>query len=74
MLKELYKTVKAKQRLKDLAKSKYHHLAYEVTETASGCLKVRCNVYVEGYGFFSADTWDRAIEKLKKWMEVKPCE
>jgi len=74
MLEELHKTVEAKKELKKLAKRKYHHLSYEVTETSSGKVEVRCNVYVETYGFFSADTWEKALEKLKNWMEVKPHE
>jgi len=74
MLKELHKTVKAKQRLKELAKGRYHYLSYEVTNYHTGKLEIRCNVYVEDYGFFSAGSWDKAIEKLQKWMEVKPCE
>ena len=72
MLNELNGIEKAKVRLKKLAEGRYHHLAYEVTEYSNGMLAINCNVYIEDYGFFSADTWDRAIEKLKKWMEVKP--
>jgi len=71
MLKELHKTVKAKKKLKELAKGKYYQLAYEVTEFHDK-LKIRCNVYIEEYGFFSAGSWDKALEKLQKWMEVKP--
>jgi len=72
MLKELYKTIKAKQRLKELAKGRYHRIIYECGEMPSGDISIACNVYVEDYGFFSADTWDKAIAKLQKWMEVKP--
>jgi len=73
MLNELYGTERAKLRLKELAKGRYHHLAYEVTEHSTGKLEIRCNIYVEDYGFFSADTWDQALAKLQNWMEVKPC-
>jgi len=74
MLNELNGIERAKLRLKELAKGRYHHLAYEVTENGFGDVRIRCNVYLEGYGVFSAGTWDKAIEKLKKWMEMKPCE
>jgi len=72
MLNELYGTERAKLRLKELAKGRYHHLAYEVSETSSGGVGIFCNVYVEDYGFFSANTWEKALSKLQKWMEVKP--
>ncbi|MBW2006136.1 MAG: hypothetical protein JRI72_16345 [Deltaproteobacteria bacterium] len=74
MLNELYATERAKLRLKQLAEGRYHHLGYEVNETSSGRVGISCNVYVEDYGFFSADTWEKALEKLKNWMEVKPRE
>jgi len=74
MLTELYGTERAKLRLKELAKGRYHYLGYEINETSSGRVGISCNVYIEDYGFFSADTWDKALAKLQKWMEVKPCE
>jgi len=74
MWNELYAMPEAKEQLKELAEGRYHHLAYEVTENGFGDVRIRCNVYLEGYGVFSADTWDKAIAKLQEWMKKKPRE
>jgi len=74
MWNELYAMPEAKEQLKELAKGKYYHLAYEVTEYRKGKLGIRCNVYLEDYGFFSAGSWDKAIAKLQEWMKKKPRE
>jgi hypothetical protein len=56
----------AKDKLKELAKGKYHNLAFSLTEDSSGEIETSCSIYLGtekiGHGISTnAPTWEQAF-------------
>lgn len=64
-LMELDKTRSAKSQIKKLAKGRAHSLDYDVIEYTSGDTKETCSVYIDGYGYSDAGTWDEALALMR---------
>ncbi len=65
--------VEAKQKLKKVAKGRYHSLRYEVTEDASGDLTQVCVVYIDGSEILEAPSWAEAFGLLAEY-KIDPVE
>jgi len=55
----------AKARLKELAKGRHHHVAFELDEYSSGKEETGCTLYINGLGSASGSTWEEAFAKLE---------
>ena len=64
--RELNKTRQAKGQLKKLAQGKYHNLMYELTDYHNGDITIACRVYIHGYEYRVAPTWDEALQKMRE--------
>ena len=58
------KFLEAKDRLKVLAKGRYHSLSYELTESKEGQLRVKCWVYVDPRISVTSSNWEDALGKI----------
>lgn len=63
---EANKIKSAKGQLCKLAAGKYHSLNWDIIEYSSGNIDITCRIYIHGYDFKSAPTWDEALEKMRK--------
>ena len=54
----------AAKKLNELAGGEYTSMTYEVTQKAGGVIDVKCRVYMHGYDFYSAQTWEIALGML----------
>ena len=55
----------AKDKLKKLAKGKYHSISYEISEYPPDGLEQKCSVYISGYNWEQEKTWELAFKELK---------
>ena len=65
----------AKDRLKKMAKGKYHTVRYELNETMEGNLDTRCWLYIgDAYGVKDAagNTFRECFDQLEKRIEEIP--
>ena len=56
---------KACKRLKVMYNNEYFSLEYKVINYADSGVRQVCTVYVNNYGFCEAQTWRRALDKMK---------
>ena len=65
----------AKDKLKKLAKGKYHTIQYELSEVSEGKFDTKCWLYIgDAYGGKSADgeTFRECFDKLENKLEEIP--
>jgi len=60
------KFIEAKEKLKIIAKGKYHSLRYELTEHTDGEQVVRTALYIDGLDHFSGPTWEDAFRRIEE--------
>lgn len=56
----------AHAKLRAIAAGRYCSISYELTTFSDGELKSRCGVYLDGYKWYHANTWDAAFHELNK--------
>jgi len=71
MIKEINKIRNAKGQLKKLADGEYHSLAYDLSEYSSGEIGIICKVYIHGYEYETAATWEDALQKMRKHVKAR---
>lgn len=59
------KFLEAKDRLKVLAKGRYHSLSYELTELKSGDLRVKCWAYVDPSISTEGSNWKDVLIEMQ---------
>ena len=61
----------AKAALEKRAEGKFHSIGYDLTETQQGKLIAKCSVYLDGYNWHNAPTWNGALSALDKEIQEK---
>lgn len=56
----------AENKLRRLAKKRFSCLSYERTYFSTGEVEQKCSVYVNGYDWYPAPTWEQAFILLKQ--------
>lgn len=59
----------AKDTLKAMANGDYHRLSYSLLEHSNGDLAHECGVYINGYNWHLANTFDEALALLRAEMQ-----
>lgn len=62
----------ARTKLKRLAHGKHYALRYEFSEHPGGEARHTCDVYIDGYNYHHATTWEHALDLLQRQMAGKP--
>ena len=62
----------AKDTLKAMANGDYHRLTYSLLEHEYGDKVQECSVYINGYNWHSAKTFDEALALLRAEMQGDP--
>lgn len=64
----------AKDKLKELAKGKYHSLTFDFSEYSSGKIESQCRLYISEHGSKEGSTWEEAFAALEKEINGAPVE
>lgn len=67
------KFLTAKKELDKIAEGRYHALRYQLTGYKTGKKGAECEVYIDGYSWFTSPTWKGALTLIKNALKnTKP--
>lgn len=74
ILRGAMKFTEARDKLKEIAKGRYHSLRYTLCEFKDGEQVSECGLYIDGLDWYYAHTWEDTFRKLKIGSKKKRVE
>jgi hypothetical protein len=58
----------AKEKLRGIAKGRYHSIQYSITIPEDGQVEEKCELYIDGESWWVSKTWEGAFVKIADSM------